>query len=82
MKPDKKDKDHIAIDDPTQFPHGDMEELAKKAIKKFKSLSWERFDIRWFYWYFLVRYFCNTSKKSHKTLAFNHLEAVEPAYPS
>ena len=39
MKPDKKDKDHIAIDDQTQFPHGDMEELAKKAIKKFKSLS-------------------------------------------
>ena len=33
------DKDHVAIDDPTQFPHGDMEELAKKAIKKFKSLS-------------------------------------------
>ena len=39
MKSDKKDKEHIAIDDPTHLPHGDMEELAKKAIKKFKSLS-------------------------------------------
>lgn len=39
MKSDKKDNEHITIDDPTQFPHGDMEELAKKAIKKFKSLS-------------------------------------------
>jgi len=39
MRSDKKDKEHIEIDDPTQFPHGDMEELAKKAIKKFKSLS-------------------------------------------
>ena len=39
MKSDKKDKEHITIDDPIQFPHGDMEELAKKAIKKFKSLS-------------------------------------------
>jgi len=39
MKSDKKDKERIAIDDPTQFPHGDMEELTKKAIKKFKSLS-------------------------------------------
>jgi len=56
MKPNKKDKEHIAIDDPTQFPHGDMEELAKKAIKKFKSLSWERFGIKLgvIYWYFLV----------------------------
>jgi hypothetical protein len=39
MKSGKKDKEHITIDDPTQFPHGNMEELAKKAIKKFKSLS-------------------------------------------
>ena len=39
MKSNKKDKEHITIDDPTQFPHGNMEELAKKAIKKFKSLS-------------------------------------------
>jgi len=39
MKSKKKDKEHIAIDDPTQFPHEDMEELAKKAMKKFKSLS-------------------------------------------
>jgi len=39
MKSDKKNKEHIAIDDPTQFPHVGMEELAKKAIKKFKSLS-------------------------------------------
>ena len=39
MKSDKKNKEHIATDDPTQFPHGNMEELAKKAIKKFKSLS-------------------------------------------
>ena len=39
MKSNKKDKEHIAIDDPTQFPHENMEELAKKAIKKFKSLS-------------------------------------------
>ena len=38
-KSDKKAKEHITIDDPTQFPHDDMEELAKKAIKKFKSLS-------------------------------------------
>ncbi len=35
----KNDEEHIAINDPTQFPHEDMEELAKKAIKKFKSLS-------------------------------------------
>ena len=34
MKPNKKDKEYIAIDDPTQFPHGDMEELAKKSNKK------------------------------------------------
>ena len=35
----KNDEEHMTINDPTQFPHEDMEELAKKAIKKFKSLS-------------------------------------------
>ena len=39
MKSNKKDKEHVIIDDPTLFPHENMEELAKKAIKKFKSLS-------------------------------------------
>ncbi len=34
----KKDHEHFANDDPTKFPKEDMEDLAKKAIKKFKSL--------------------------------------------
>ena len=34
----KKDYEHFANDDPTKFPKEDMEDLAKKAIKKFKSL--------------------------------------------
>jgi hypothetical protein len=34
----KKDHEHFANDDPTEFPKEDMEDLAKKAIKKFKSL--------------------------------------------
>ena len=41
MESDKKkknDHEHFANDDPTEFPTKDMEELAKKAIKKFKSL--------------------------------------------
>jgi len=37
----KKDKDHehFVNDDPTQFDHNKMEELAKEALKKFKSLQ-------------------------------------------
>ena len=34
----KKDHEYFANDDPTKFPKEDMEDLAKKAIKKFKSL--------------------------------------------
>ena len=34
----KKDHEHFANDDPTKFPKEDMEDLAKKAVKKFKSL--------------------------------------------
>ena len=35
-----KDKYEVVVvnDDPTEFPTENMEELAKKAIKKFKSL--------------------------------------------
>jgi hypothetical protein len=35
---EKKDHEHFANDDPTKFSKEDMEDLAKKAIKKFKSL--------------------------------------------
>jgi len=35
---EKKDHEHFANDDPTKFSMEDMEDLAKKAIKKFKSL--------------------------------------------
>ena len=40
MNKKKKDvkHEHFANDDPTQFEHENLEELAKKAIKKFKSL--------------------------------------------
>ena len=34
----KKDQEHFVNDDPTEFPKEDMEDLAKKAVKKFKSL--------------------------------------------
>ena len=34
----KKNHEHFVNDDPTEFPKEDMEDLAKKAIKKFKSL--------------------------------------------
>jgi hypothetical protein len=38
---EKKDKnhEHFANDDPTKFDHKSTEELAKEAIKKFKSLN-------------------------------------------
>ena len=35
----KKAEEHFANDDPTEFPHDDMENLAKQAMKKFKSLN-------------------------------------------
>ena len=35
---EKKEHEHIANDAPTKFPKEDMEDLAKKAVKKFKSL--------------------------------------------
>ena len=34
----KKNHEHLGNDDPTEFPKEDMEDLAKKAVKKFKSL--------------------------------------------
>ena len=34
----KKDHEHFANADPTEFPKEDMEDLAKKPVKKFKSL--------------------------------------------
>ncbi len=34
----KKDHEHFVNDDPTEFSKEDMEDLAKKAVKKFKSL--------------------------------------------
>ena len=34
----KKNHEHFVNDDPTKFPKEDMEDLAKKAVKKFKSL--------------------------------------------
>ena len=34
----KKNHEHFVNDDPTEFPKEDMEDLAKKAVKKFKSL--------------------------------------------
>ena len=34
----KKNHEHFLNDDPTEFPKDDMENLAKKAINKFKSL--------------------------------------------
>ena len=38
---EKKDKDHehFANDDPTKFNEKSAEEIAKEAIKKFKSLN-------------------------------------------
>ena len=38
---EKKDKDHehFANDDPTEFEQEDIENLAKEAIKKFKSMN-------------------------------------------
>jgi len=35
----KKAEEHFANDDPTEFPHDDMENMAKQAMKKFKSLN-------------------------------------------
>ena len=35
----KKDHEHFVNDDPTEFPKEDMEDLVKKAVKKFKSLQ-------------------------------------------
>ena len=37
----KKDKEHehFVNDDPTKFDHDKMEDLAKEALKKFKSLQ-------------------------------------------
>ena len=35
----KKGEEHFANDDPTEFPHDDMENMAKRAMKKFKSLN-------------------------------------------
>ena len=37
-KKKKNENDHFVNDDTTEFPNENMEELAKKAIKKFKSL--------------------------------------------
>jgi hypothetical protein len=34
----EKNHEHFVNDDPTKFPKEDMEDLAKKAVKKFKSL--------------------------------------------
>ena len=36
----EKDRYEVVVvnDDPTEFPKEDMEDLAKKAVKKFKSL--------------------------------------------
>ena len=34
----KKNHEHFVNDDPTEFPKEDMEDLVKKAVKKFKSL--------------------------------------------
>ena len=38
---EKKDKDrkHFVNDDPTEFEQEDTENLAKEAIKKFKSMN-------------------------------------------
>ena len=38
-KKSKKSEEHFANDDPTEFPHDDMENMAKQAMKKFKSLN-------------------------------------------
>ncbi len=35
----KSDEEHFVNDDPTEFPHDDMEDMAKQAMKKFKSLN-------------------------------------------
>ena len=35
----KKSEEHFANDDPTEFPHDNMEDMAKQAMKKFKSLN-------------------------------------------
>ena len=37
-KKKKKEHEHFVSDDPTEFPAEKIEDLAKKAIKKFKSL--------------------------------------------
>ena len=37
-KKKKNEHEHFVNDDPTEFPTENMEQLAKKAIKKFKSL--------------------------------------------
>jgi hypothetical protein len=34
----EKNHEHFVNDDPTKFPKEDMEDLVKKAVKKFKSL--------------------------------------------
>ena len=41
MNEEKKDKvhKHFVNDDPTEFSHTETKELAKEAIKKFKSLD-------------------------------------------
>ena len=38
-KKTKNGEEHFANEDPTEFPHADMEDMAKQATKKFKSLN-------------------------------------------
>jgi len=35
----KNSQEHFANDDPTEFPHKDMEDMVKQAMRKFKSLN-------------------------------------------
>ena len=35
----KKSEEHFANDNPIEFPHDNMEDMAKQAVKKFKSLN-------------------------------------------
>ena len=37
-KKTKREHEHFVGDDPTKFPNEKMQDLAKKAMKKFKSL--------------------------------------------
>ena len=51
----KKDHEHFVNDDPTEFPKEDMEDLAKKAVKKFEKTDKQPFLFKEFLNYEILK---------------------------